>query len=67
MSHIDRMVIEKDELYERLTKLQSFISSGKDMDLTPESRKLLWNQEAVMHKYLTILNQRINLSIEEQQ
>lgn len=58
--HQQRVVDERDDLADKLTKLNSFI--GKDMfnSLPAEERIRLARQATVMKDYLDILNDRIN-------
>lgn len=60
---VDRLLIERDELNERLNKLRQFIESPKFVDIVTDEyqRLLLSKQESSMHEYLEILNERIEL------
>lgn len=59
---VDRLLIERDELNERLNKLRQFIESPKFVEVTDEYQSLLLSkQESRMHEYLEILNERIKL------
>ncbi len=55
-----RVVEERDQLAERLTKLGKFIDEGMVFCALPlDERRRLENQAAVMDEYLAILNERI--------
>ena len=60
---VDRLLIERDELNERLNKLRQFIESPKFVEIVTDEyqRLLLSKQESRMHEYLEILNERIKL------
>ena len=59
----DRLLIERDELNERLNKLRQFIESPKFVEIVTDEyqRLLLSKQESRMHEYLEIINERIKL------
>ena len=59
----DRLVIEYEQLEERLGKLRGFIQSERFQSLAEEDRNLLVEQEKVMDSYLAILNTRIIMSM----
>ena len=60
---VDRLLIERDELNERLNKLRQFIESPKFVEIVSDEyqRLLLSKQESRMYEYLEILNERIKL------
>lgn len=60
---VDRLIIERDELNERLNKLRQFIESPNFVEIVTDEyqRFLLFKQESKMHEYLEILNERIKL------
>ena len=60
---VDRLLIERDELNERLNKLRQFIESPKFVEIVTDEyqRLLLSKQESRMYEYLEILNERIKL------
>lgn len=62
---VDRLIIERDELNERLNKLRQFIESPNFVEIVTDDylRLLLSKQESRMHEYLEILNERISISI----
>lgn len=58
---LDRLMIERNELAEKLEKLCLFTDSPKFMDVVKDEnqRELLIKQRDYMGEYLNILNQRI--------
>jgi hypothetical protein len=58
--HEQRVVTERDELAEKLTRLNSFIGGDVFNTLSPEEKERLGEQARVMKEYLDILNDRIN-------
>ena len=56
---LDRLRAEKDEVHERLCKLEVFMYSPKYMDLPSPDRILLTIQADIMHAYEEILCVRI--------
>ena len=60
---LDRLIIEREELSERLSKLRQFIESPKFLEVVKDKyqRLLLSKQESSMHEYLEILEERIKL------
>lgn len=60
---LNRLYIERTELHDKLTKLRSFIESPKFLETVTDEyqRKLLINQEDIMHRYLNILDERMEL------
>lgn len=57
--HQERVVAEKDELADKLTKLNAFIGGAVYDRLSADERNRLCRQAAVMKDYLDILNDRI--------
>lgn len=55
---LDRMLIEGDQLTEKLQKLQMFACTSKFMELDVATKAMLVAQACVMQDYQTILNQR---------
>lgn len=55
---LDRLIAERNELQERITKLGAFVSNGMP-GTTATQAALLWDQLEAMHKYLDILNKRL--------
>jgi len=64
-SYIDRMVIEKEELDIKISKLDDFICSEKFDEIGNRQRTLLQMQFAAMSAYTSTLGERIRLSTEE--
>lgn len=62
-SFLDRLTIEREELYEKLSKLRQFIESPKFLEIVKDKyqRQLLSKQESRMSEYLEILDERIKL------
>lgn len=60
---LDRLMIERKELAEKLEKLCLFADSSKFMDVVKDEnqRELLIKQRDYMAEYLNILNQRIKI------
>ena len=60
-TYLDRLMIERKELAEKLEKLCLFTDSPKFMDVVKDEnqRELLIKQRDYMGEYLNILNQRI--------
>ena len=61
----DRLTIEYAQLEERLGKLRVFIQSERFQNLAEEDRNLLVEQEKAMASYLTILNTRIIMLMDD--
>ena len=57
--HQQRVLTEKDELAEKLTKLNAFIGGETYLGLSGEERVRLAKQAEIMKDYLDILNERI--------
>jgi hypothetical protein len=58
--HRERVVVERDELAEKLTKLNTFIGGEIFHKLPAEEKVRLAKQGGAMKDYLDILNDRIN-------
>jgi len=57
--HQERVVTEKSELDEKLTKLNAFIG-GKTYEALPEAERIrLARQANIMHEYSFVLAERI--------
>ncbi|MEG0151571.1 MAG: hypothetical protein RR744_00130 [Cellulosilyticaceae bacterium] len=56
---IDRLKVERDELFEKLKKLSIFLDSNPNID--EEALGLLWVQEDAMLAYYSVLVSRIEL------
>lgn len=59
--HQNRVIVEAEELEDKLRKLAEFLKSPKFSELTAIEQELLSAQALVMTEYLSILNERINL------
>ena len=58
--HEERVVTEKNELDDKLVKLQDFIETNKIFQLLPkEDKELLERQEVHMSDYSQVLSERI--------
>ena len=57
---IERMVIEKNELQDKVTKLENFINGEKFKELKGLDQVYLKEQLKFMKGYLSVLRQRIN-------
>ena len=56
-----RVITEQNELYDKLTKLNNFISSEKFKSLDDENQRLLKMQSNAMSIYNDVLNMRFDL------
>ena len=56
-----RLVVERDELEDKIAKLEAFIGSTRFENLDERNRKLLAAQRDAMRQYSTILNVRISI------
>ena len=57
---VERMVVEKNELQDRVTKLENFINGEKFKELKGLEQVYLKEQLKFMKGYLSVLRQRIN-------
>ena len=57
---IERIVVEKDELQDKVTKLENFINGEKFKELKGLEQVYLKEQLKFMRGYLSVLRQRIN-------
>lgn len=57
---IERIIIEKDELQDKVTKLENFINGEKFKELKGLEQVYLKEQLKFMRGYLSVLRQRIN-------
>lgn len=57
---VERMVVEKDELQDRVTKLENFVNGEKFRELRGLEQVYLKEQLKFMRGYLSVLRQRIN-------
>ena len=56
-----RLVVERDELEDKIAKLEAFIGSTRFENLDERNRNLLAAQRDAMRQYSTILNVRISI------
>lgn len=64
--YIERMIVEKNELENKLIKLETFKKSNKFQELTQLEKTLLLQQRDSMEEYKIILQKRIELSAEKE-
>lgn len=57
----ERLIVERDELDDKLAKLEAFIGSTRFENLDERNGKLLVAQRDAMRQYSTILNVRISI------
>lgn len=57
---IERMIVEKNELQDKVTKLENFINGEKFKELKGLEQVYLKEQLKFMKCYLSVLRQRIN-------
>ena len=57
---IERMIVEKNELQDKVTKLENFINGEKIKELKGLEQVYLKEQLKFMKGYLSVLRQRIN-------
>ena len=57
---VERMIVEKDELQDKVTKLENFINGEKFNELKGLEQVYLKEQLKFMKGYLSVLRQRIN-------
>ena len=57
---VERMVVEKNELQDRVTKLENFVNGEKFRELKGLDQVYLKEQLKFMRGYLSVLRQRIN-------
>lgn len=57
---IERIVVEKDELQDKVTKLENFVTGEKFKELKGLEQVYLKEQLKFMRGYLSVLRQRIN-------
>lgn len=56
-----RLIVERDELDDKIAKLGSFIGSPRFKSIDELNRELLTSQWVVMRQYSDILNKRIRI------
>ena len=57
---IERMIVEKNELQDKVTKLENFVTEEKFKELKGLEQVYLKEQLKFMKGYLSVLRQRIN-------
>ena len=57
---VERMVVEKNELQDRVSKLENFVNGEKFKELKGLEQVYLKEQLKFMRGYLSVLRQRIN-------
>lgn len=57
---VERMITEKDELQDKVTKLEKFVNGEKFNELKGLEQVYLKEQLSFMRGYLSVLRQRIN-------
>lgn len=57
---VERMIVEKDELQDKVTKLENFVTGEKFKELKRLEQVYLKEQLKFMKGYLSVLRQRIN-------
>lgn len=57
---VERMVVERDELQDKVTKLENFVTGEKFKELKGLEQIYLKEQLSFMRGYLSVLRQRIN-------
>ena len=57
---VERMVVERDELQDKVTKLENFVTGEKFKELKGLEQIYLKEQLKFMKGYLSVLRQRIN-------
>lgn len=57
---VERMITEKDELQDKVTKLENFVNGEKFKELRGMEQVYLKEQLSFMRGYLSVLRQRIN-------
>ena len=57
---VERMIVEKDELQDKVTKLENFVNGEKLRELRGLEQVYLKEQLKFMRGYLSVLRQRIN-------
>ena len=57
---VERMIVEKNELQDKVTKLENFVTGEKFKELKGLEQVYLKEQLKFMKGYLSVLRQRIN-------
>ena len=61
----ERLIIEQQELKEKLSKLTEFMNSEEYYKLSHNNRLVLKNQKIAMELYLQVLNMRVFENVDE--
>lgn len=61
----ERLIIEQQELKEKLSKLTEFMNSEEYYKLSPNNRLVLKNQKIAVELYLQVLNMRVFENVDE--
>jgi len=56
-----RLINEKKELDEKISKLDTFILSGRCLNVDIANRKLMFKQLLIMQEYSNVLKKRLTL------
>lgn len=56
-----RLIVEREELDDKLAKLEAFIGSPRFENLDERNRELLVSQRGAMRQYSDILSERIGI------
>jgi len=60
--HLVRMLIEKEDLEDKINKIRKVFDSELWNDIEPQAKALLYIQHRAMQTYLECLEQRIKIS-----
>jgi len=63
--HEERMIVESDELQEKITKLMAFLTTEPYSKLTKSNQELMMMQLGTMVDYYLILAKRISVFLGE--
>ncbi len=61
MSYKEKVIVEQQELLEKISKLELFLSNGNHSDIELDHKALLVKQLIVMKEYNRILTERLLL------
>ena len=61
----EKLIVEQQELKEKLSKLTEFMNSEEYYNLSPNNRLVLKNQKIAMDLYLQVLNMRVFENVDE--
>lgn len=60
-----RLIVEREELDDKLAKLEAFIGSPRFENLDERNRELLVSQRGAMRQYSDILSERIGILLRD--